>query len=111
MQVDGIQNDIFIGKRKNFKKNFIGSEICLVTREIMDSLLEGLYSDFVIKVPYNNDNRVKLKEAIIYYEQEFLEIKKERHRNFESDNNLTKVIIMNKDLKIDAGKTKHKLKF
>ena len=104
MQVDGIQNDIFIGKGKNFKKNFKASEICLVTREIMDSLLEGLNSDFVIKVPYKNDYKIKLKEANIFYEQEFLEIKKERHRNFESENNLTKVIIMNKDLKIDSGK-------
>jgi hypothetical protein len=75
-----------------------------VSREIMDTLLEGLDADYIIKIPYKNDHRVIVREAKIYSEQEFFELAKEKNKNFDSDNNITKGIIRNKDLRVEIGK-------
>lgn len=108
MKIDAIKNEVFINKGKSFKKNFKQNEIMLVSREIMDTLLEGLDADYIIKVPYRNDHRVIMREATIYSEQEYYELAKEKNKNFDSDsnsNNITKGIIRNKDLRVDLGKS------
>ncbi len=70
----------------------------------MDALLEGIDVDFVIRIPYNPNQKIKLKNSVIYNEHEYLMKKKEKIKNYDVENNIDRGIIMNKDLNIDSGK-------
>jgi len=74
-------------------------KFCLVTREIMDTLLEGISADYIIKIPYTS-NTVELTNAIVIEEDEYFSKKKEKINNFDTENNIEHGVLFNKDLNI-----------
>ena len=91
-KLDGIENYIFLHKnKKKLRLDIQITEICLVTREIMDTLLEGIDADYIIQVPISQDLKIKLKDAVIYKEEEFLSLRKKKIKNFDHDNNIDNI--------------------
>lgn len=101
-----INNFAFLQHHKNrIRPDIKITEICLVIRELMKRIAKYIEVDHIIKIPYNsNDTKIRLPEAIVLSENEFIKIAPRSNGNkFENDNNLEEVIQLfenNSDYKI-----------
>jgi len=82
--------------------------MCLVSREIIDVLLENFDIDYVIKVQFKNDKfySIKKKDVVVYKVDDFIKIKRAGIKNYDESNNINRgeAIIFCKDIVIDIGK-------
>ena len=73
---------------------------CLVTKEIMETLLEGLEVDYIVKVPFKSP-KCYLRDGVVFTQEQFLSLKeKTKKKNFDAQNNLEKAVIPFKELKL-----------